>query len=93
MHKVLRAHCADGLVWCGVWVDLGIAQLWYEPDRRSFCTSYCLGSLAMGYKAICVDGKLKAVLTCIHCKDLLRSPVQTEEGHRLCKTCFNTIKG
>ena len=46
----------------------------------------------MGYRAVCVEGEPKAGLTCIHCKDLLRSPVQTEEGHRLCKTCFYAIK-
>ena len=28
---------------------------------------------------------------CPHCKNLLKNPVQTTEGDRLCKECFNDI--
>ena len=42
-----------------------------------------------GYGATAVDKKLG--LVCPHCKLLLRSAVQTDEGVRLCESCFKEI--
>ena len=33
----------------------------------------------------------RAGLVCAHCKLLLRNAVQTEEGVRLCQSCFKEI--
>lgn len=44
-----------------------------------------------GHEVIPVE-QLKSGLLCLECKLLLRDPVQTDEGDRLCRTCYDTIK-
>lgn len=44
-----------------------------------------------GYGAAAVDRR--GGLVCPHCKLLLRSAVQTDDGIRLCESCFNEIAG
>ena len=43
-----------------------------------------------GYKAVVPSGS-KGRLLCPECKLVLRDPVQTVEGVRLCKTCYDSI--
>ena len=42
-----------------------------------------------GYGAVVVYERVG--LVCPHCKLLLRNAVQTEEGIRLCQSCFKEI--
>ena len=51
-----------------------------------------VAAAAGGYEAEAVDGSLRAGLRCLHCEHGLREPVQTEEGLRVCRSCFNCIK-
>lgn len=44
-----------------------------------------------GYKVTSVE-PLKSGLKCLECKLVLRDPVQTDEGDRLCRTCYDKIK-
>ena len=44
-----------------------------------------------GYEVTPVE-PLKAGLVCGECQLLLREAVQTEEGDRLCRTCYEEIK-
>lgn len=44
-----------------------------------------------GYKLTPVE-PLKTGLKCLECELLLRDPVQTDDGDRLCRTCYEAIK-
>ena len=44
-----------------------------------------------GYEIASVE-PLKSGLKCLECKLVLRDPVQTDEGDRLCRTCYDKIK-
>ena len=45
-----------------------------------------------GFAATPVDtSTVKSGLSCPHCELLLKDPVQTEEGLRLCRSCFDEI--
>ena len=44
-----------------------------------------------GYDVTPVE-PLKSGLQCLECKLVLRDPVQTDEGDRLCRTCYDKIK-
>lgn len=45
-----------------------------------------------GYSAVAVDRAARPGLECPHCRHFLREAVQTEEGLRLCKSCFKQIQ-
>lgn len=45
-----------------------------------------------GYSAVAVDKASRPGLECPHCRHFLREAVQTEEGLRLCKSCFKAIQ-
>ena len=64
---------------------------------RINCAVYCVSlhcrqvpSMA-GYKVTPVE-PLKSGLLCLECKLVLRDPVQTDEGDRLCRKCYEEIK-
>ena len=45
-----------------------------------------------GYSDVVPVEPLKPGLLCLECKFLLRDPVQTDEGDRLCRSCYDKIK-
>ena len=45
-----------------------------------------------GYKDVTPAEPLKPGLQCLECNLLLRDPVQTGEGDRLCRSCYEDIK-
>ena len=45
-----------------------------------------------GHKEVSPVEPLKSGLKCLECRLLLKDPVQTEEGDRLCRSCYEDIK-